>query len=93
LPTVGGWFQGKEASPDAMPTNLTKGINLVTSDQTMIADYIAAIYGEIPPPLADYVTARIVYDRRNINDLSKQPLPQPDKGDDPFSTFNRSNCL
>jgi hypothetical protein len=78
---------GIEVLQNAMPTTVTSGINFITSDNTIIAMHIAGAYTEIPDLLADYVTERIIYDRRQLAD-DKAPLPQSKDLEDPNASFN-----
>lgn len=76
-----------EALQTFVPPTAAKGVNFVTSDHTVIATHIAAKYSSIPPQLADYVTAKIVLDRRH-SDLEDAPLPRPDLPGNRYSGFN-----
>jgi hypothetical protein len=74
-----------EAASDAMPAKVEEGVNFITSNHTMVAFHIASAYRNIPPALADYLTARIVYDRRHAENA---PLPQKNEATDGKSGFN-----
>ena len=78
--------QTEVASKD-LPGNLEVGVNLITSDATVIAAHIATKYGNVPPPLADFLTSRIVFDRRHLPD-GKAPLPQANDDEKSKSPFN-----
>jgi hypothetical protein len=78
-----------EAGQDAMPSTVMDGVNFITSDHTVIAAHIASRYGNIPPALADYITARIVYDRRHLP-LTEAPLPRPELPGNRYSDFTLS---
>ena len=75
-----------EALQDFVPPSATKGVNFITSDHTVIATHIAAKHPEIAPQLVDDVTARIVYDRRDL-DLDEAPLPRPELQRNRYSDF------
>jgi hypothetical protein len=77
-----------EASQDFMPTNVGDEVNLITSDQTVIAAYIATGYGNIPPTLADYVVEKIIYARRHLEVDHGAPLPRPNDPNSSTSTYN-----
>jgi hypothetical protein len=65
-----------EAMGDYMPAYLgTEESNFVTDDQTMIAAQIASYYGNIPPELANWITQKIIEDRRKNG-----VMPGTDKG-------------
>ncbi len=78
---------GIEVLQNAMPSTVSEGINFITSDNTIIAAHIASGYDNIPELLADYVTERIIFDRRNLKD-EDSPLPQSEDLNDPNATFN-----
>jgi hypothetical protein len=75
-----------EARQESIPVHIEKGVNLITSDSTVISAYIASAFGDIPGPLADYLVSRIVYERRHMPDESG-PLPEPKQKHNPNSVF------
>ena len=82
-----------EVASKNLPGNLEVGVNLITSDATVIAAHIATKYGNVPPPLADLLTSRIVFDRRHLPDGKdgkdgKAPLPQANDEKKSDSLFN-----
>ncbi|MEX1026579.1 MAG: hypothetical protein WD049_01030 [Candidatus Paceibacterota bacterium] len=61
--------------PDSVPLVTREGgINFITSDHTVIATHLAYCYPNIPPALADYITAQIVNARTTWKD-ERRPLP------------------
>lgn len=76
-----------EALQTFVPPTATAGVNFITSDHTVIATHVAAKYGAIPPQLADYVTAKIVHERRHLP-LDKAPLPRPEIEKNRYSGFS-----
>jgi hypothetical protein len=65
-----------EARQESMPSTVAQAVDFITHDHTVIAAHIAATYAQLPAPLANYVTARIVDDRRHLP-LDEAPLPRP----------------
>ncbi len=54
-----------EAQGNFMPGYIgSKEANFVTDDQTMIAAHIVGYYSNIPPALVDWITRRIIQDRK-----------------------------
>jgi hypothetical protein len=76
-----------ESRQEKLPANIAEGIDFITHDHTLIADHVAAAYPTIPPLLADYITAKIVYDRRFLP-LDEAPLPRPKEALGPENTFH-----
>ncbi len=70
---------GAEALRTHMTPNVAKGVNLITSDATVIASHLAGGYEFIPAPLTQYLAARIVFDRRHLPLDEGAPLPRPKK--------------
>lgn len=70
-----------QAGQNYMPEDIGKDANFIGADQTQIAAHIAINYPNIPPYLADVLTARIIFERRQRG-LDEAPLPRPQvKGD------------
>jgi hypothetical protein len=70
-----------QAGQNYMPEDLGKDANFIGADQTQISAHIAIHYPNIPHYLADVLTARIVFERRQRR-LDEAPLPRPEvKGD------------
>jgi hypothetical protein len=65
-----------EATSAFMPENANRAVDFVTNDHTVIRYHVAQKYQHVPPIIADYVAARIVYDRRHLP-VQDAPLPQP----------------
>ena len=63
--------------PESLPLVAKRGgVNLITSDQTVIATHIYLCFPNIPPGLADYLTAQIINSRTSWGkDHEKRPLP------------------
>lgn len=81
-----------EARFKAMPQKVAKNVDFITHDQTVIAAHILAAYPSIPPRLANYVTAKIVLDRRH-SALDSAPLPRPNGPLGPKNTFHLGQQL
>lgn len=76
-----------EALQSHVPPDVSRGVNLVTSDQTTIAAYLATAHAEMPPGVANLLTARVVIDRRHAA-LDRAPLPRPELEDNRYSDFH-----
>ena len=76
-----------EALQSHVPPNVAGGVNLVTSDHTTIAAYLAAAHGDLPPGVADLLTSRVVIDRRHAA-LDRAPLPRPELEGNRYSAFH-----
>jgi hypothetical protein len=77
-----------EAASAYIPSSVAQTADFISSDHRIIAVHIAQKYQHLPPLLADYVTARIVYERRHLDEASA-PLPQQVPGSDPkMGKFN-----
>ena len=75
-----------EALQSHVPPKVAEGVNLVTSDHTTIAAYLAAAHGDLPPQVADLLTSRVVIDRRHAA-LDRAPLPRPELEGNRYSDF------
>jgi hypothetical protein len=76
-----------EAQGNAMPSTIGDAVDFITHDHTAIAAHIASTFQRVPPALANYVTERIVFDRRHLP-LPKAPLPRPTGPLGPDNTFH-----
>lgn len=76
-----------EALQSHVPPNVAEGVNLVTSDHTTIAAYLAAAHVDLPPKVADLLTSRLVLDRRHAA-LERAPLPRPELEGNRYSDFH-----
>lgn len=76
-----------ESRQEKLPATVAQEIDFITHDHTLIADHVAGAYPTIPPLLADYITAKIVYDRRFLP-LEEAPLPRPKEALGPENTFH-----
>ncbi len=76
-----------EALQSHVPPNVSDGVNLVTSDHTTIAAYLAAVHVDLPPPVADLLTARVLVDRRHAA-LDRAPLPRPELENNRYTEFH-----
>ena len=89
-----------EAQFSALPTSkddiplVTRpgGVNLITSNQTVIRVHIAECYRNIPAGLGDYVTAQIIHARslrpKKDDKTTKTPIPIPRDKDDKFENLS-----
>jgi hypothetical protein len=70
----------------ALPENVAESVDFIGRDHTAIAAHIDAKYRDIPGLIADYLTARIVAERRHLP-LDRAPLPRAVDPNDPRSKF------
>ncbi len=72
---------GIQAGQNYVPEDIGASANFIGGDQTQIAAYIAINFRAIPPYLADILTARIIFERRQ-REIDEAPLPRRNaKGD------------